>query len=68
MRLPISGRRVAGMPVGPSVRLPHSFSDLEGDVRQSLRRIAASPFMTKRDSLRGFIFDVATGRLNEVTF
>jgi carbonic anhydrase len=44
-----------------------SFSDLEEDVRQSLRRIQASPFVTKHESLRGFIFDVATGKLNEVT-
>jgi carbonic anhydrase len=44
-----------------------SFSDLEEDVRQSLRRIATSPFVTKHESLRGFIFDVATGKLNEVT-
>lgn len=44
-----------------------AFSDLEEDVRQSLRRIDASPFVTKQESLRGFIFDVATGRLNEVT-
>src|ERR1041385_6981830 len=44
-----------------------SFVDLEEDVRQSLRRIEANPFVTKHESLRGFIFDVATGRLNEVT-
>lgn len=44
-----------------------SFIDLEQDVRQSLRRIESSPFVTKHESLRGFIFDVATGRLNEVT-
>ncbi|MDY6997856.1 MAG: carbonic anhydrase [Actinomycetota bacterium] len=44
-----------------------SFSDLEEDVRQSLRRIEASPFVTKHDSLRGFVFDVATGLLEEVT-
>jgi carbonic anhydrase len=44
-----------------------SFSDLEEDVRQSLRRIDNSPFVTKHESLRGFIFDVATGKLNEVT-
>ena len=43
-----------------------SFSDLDEDVRQSLRRIDASPFVTKHESLRGFVFDVATGRLNEV--
>lgn len=44
-----------------------SFVDLEEDVRQSLRRIESSPFVTKHESLRGFIFDVATGKLNEVT-
>jgi len=44
-----------------------AFSDLEEDVRQSLRRIAASPFVTKHESARGFVFDVATGKLAEVT-
>ncbi len=44
-----------------------AFADLDEDVRQSLRRIEASPFVTKHESLRGFVFDVATGRLNEVT-
>lgn len=44
-----------------------SFTDLAEDVRQSLRRIEASPFVTKHESLRGFVFDVATGKLNEVT-
>lgn len=43
-----------------------SFPDLEEDVRQSLRRIDTSPFVSKHESLRGFIFDVATGELNEV--
>jgi carbonic anhydrase len=43
-----------------------SFTDLEEDVRQSLRRIEASPFVTNHESLRGFIFDVATGKLDEV--
>ncbi len=43
-----------------------AFPDLEEDVRQSLRRIEASPFVTKHESLRGFIFDVGTGRLDEV--
>lgn len=46
---------------------PESFSDIEEDVRQSLRRIEASPFVTLHESLRGFVFDVATGRLTEVT-
>ena len=44
-----------------------AFQDLDEDVRQSIRRIEASPFVTKHESLRGFVFDVATGRLNEVT-
>ena len=43
-----------------------AFPDLDEDVRQSLRRIEQSPFVTKHESLRGFIFDVATGKLNEV--
>ncbi|WP_063127091.1 beta-class carbonic anhydrase [Nocardia fusca] len=43
-----------------------AFSDLDEDVRQSLRRIETSPFITKTSSLRGFVFDVATGRLDEV--
>ena len=44
-----------------------AFDDLDEDVRQSLRRIENSPFVTKHESLRGFVFDVATGKLNEVT-
>ncbi|MFE3291653.1 beta-class carbonic anhydrase [Rhodococcus sp. NPDC059234] len=46
---------------------PESFGDLEEDVRQSLRRIETSPFVTATTSLRGFVFDVATGALTEVT-
>jgi len=44
-----------------------AFSDLERDVRQSIARIKASPFVANKDSVRGFIFDVTTGRLQEVT-
>lgn len=44
-----------------------AFPDVEEDVRQSIRRIAASPFVPHTDSVRGFVFDVATGRLIEVT-
>ena len=43
-----------------------SFGDVDEDVRQSLRRIDVSPFVTKHTSLRGFVFDVATGALREV--
>ena len=44
-----------------------AFPDVEEDVRQSLGRVEQSPFVTKHESLRGFVFDVATGKLNEVT-
>ena len=44
-----------------------AFTDLEEDVRQSIARIKASPFVPKKDAIRGFIFDVDTGKLNEVT-
>ena len=43
-----------------------AFPDAEADVRQSINRIKASPFIPLKDSVRGFVFDVATGRLNEV--
>ena len=43
-----------------------SFSDLDEDVRQSINRIKASPFIPHTDQVRGFVFDVATGKLNEV--
>jgi carbonic anhydrase len=43
-----------------------AFPDLDEDVRQSINRIKASPFIPHKDSVRGFIFDVATGKLNEV--
>ena len=43
-----------------------SFSDLESDVRQSIARIQASPFIPHKDSVRGFVYEVETGRLREV--
>jgi carbonic anhydrase len=43
-----------------------AFSDLDTDVRQSIARIKNSPFIPVRDSVRGFVFDVATGKLAEV--
>ena len=44
-----------------------SFSDLEEDVRQSIARIKASPFVPNKDSVRGFVYEVETGRLREVS-
>lgn len=43
-----------------------AFSDLDEDVRQSISRIKNSPFIPRKESVRGFVFDVATGLLNEV--
>ena len=44
-----------------------SFPDVDEDVRQSIARIKASPFVPNKDSVRGFIYDVTTGQLQEVT-
>jgi carbonic anhydrase len=43
-----------------------AFSDVEGDVRQSIARIHASPFLPSKN-VRGFVYEVETGRLREVT-
>ncbi len=43
-----------------------AFTDLDEDVRQSIARITASPFIPHKDQIRGFVFDVATGKLREV--
>jgi carbonic anhydrase len=43
-----------------------SFTDLEQDVRQSIARIKASPFIPRKDQIRGFIYEIETGRLREV--
>ena len=43
-----------------------SFSDLDTDVRQSIARIKASPFIPRKNSVRGFVYEVETGRLHEV--
>ena len=43
-----------------------TFDDLEGDVRQSIARIKASPFIPRTENVRGFVYDVRTGRLQEV--
>jgi carbonic anhydrase len=44
-----------------------AFDDLDEDVRQSIARIRSSPFVPVKNSIRGFVFDVATGKLNEVS-
>jgi carbonic anhydrase len=43
-----------------------AFADLDEDVRQNVARIKASPFIPHKDAVRGFVYDVTTGRLREV--
>jgi carbonic anhydrase len=43
-----------------------AFPELEEDVRQSVARIKASPFIPRKDGVRGFVYDVETGALREV--
>lgn len=52
------------------IRPPFSFEafpDLEEDVRQSIARLKASPFLPHTDQVRGFVYEVESGRLREVT-
>jgi carbonic anhydrase len=43
-----------------------AFPDLDGDVKQSIARIKASPFIPRKESVRGFVYEVESGRLREV--
>jgi carbonic anhydrase len=45
----------------------HAFADLEGDVREGIEKIKASPFVPRTDSVRGFVYEVETGALREVS-
>jgi len=45
---------------------PEAFPDVDEDVRQSVARINASPFIPHKDSVRAFVYEVETGRLREV--
>lgn len=45
----------------------HSFSDLEEDVREGVERIKSSPFIPRTDRVRGFVYEVETGGLREVS-
>ena len=52
------------------IRPPFSleaFGDLDEDVRQNVARIQASPFVPHKDSIRGFVYEVETGKLREVS-
>lgn len=43
-----------------------AFSDLDADVIQSINRITSDPYIPHKDSVRGFVYEVETGRLREV--
>ncbi|MBK5269117.1 MAG: carbonic anhydrase [Acidimicrobiia bacterium] len=55
----------ADVGIRPSFAL-ESFEDEVDDVQQSISRLQANPFITNKTNIRGFVFDVKTGRLNEV--
>ena len=44
-----------------------TFPDLDENVRESISRIKSSPFVPNKDSVRGFVYEVETGRLREVS-
>lgn len=46
---------------------PGAFSELETEIRQGIARIEASPFLPHREHVRGFVYEVESGRLREVT-
>ena len=45
-----------------------AFKDLEREVKQNIARVKASPFIPNKSKVRGFIYDVKSGRLNEVKY
>ncbi len=61
----LSARIKAEVGVAPPLKLG-AFSDLDQDVRESVARIKASPFLPHRDTVRGFVYDVTTGQVREV--
>ncbi len=61
----VKGQIQADVGIKPEFAL-EAFSNLEEDVRQSVARIEASPFIPHKESVRGFIYEVETGRLREV--
>ncbi|MBA2535310.1 MAG: carbonic anhydrase, partial [Rubrobacter sp.] len=52
--------------IKPSFAL-ESFSDLDENIRQSIARILSNPFIPNKDNVRGFVYEVETGRLREVS-
>ena len=62
----VKGQIHAETGIRPSFAL-EAFPDLDEDVRQSIERIKASPFVPNKSSIRGFVYNVKTGKLEEVT-
>jgi carbonic anhydrase len=56
-------REVGQRPEWPA----RAFADLEEDVRDSVRRVRECPFLPRREQVRGFVYDVETGRVREVS-
>jgi len=52
--------------IRPSFAL-EGFADLEADVIQTVARLKASPFIPHKGDIRGFVYEVDTGRVREVT-
>jgi carbonic anhydrase len=52
--------------VRPSFEL-RAFADLDDDVRDSIARVRASPLLAHRENVRGFVYDLDTGALREVS-
>jgi carbonic anhydrase len=61
----VKGKIEAEVGIRPAFAL-EAFPDAEDDVKQSIARIEASPFIPNKKSVRGFVYDVRSGRLNEV--
>jgi carbonic anhydrase len=61
----VKGQIESEVGIRPAFAL-EAFSDLDSDVKQSIARIQASPFIPHKSSVRGFVYDVKTGQLNEV--
>ncbi|HTW88162.1 MAG TPA: carbonic anhydrase [Candidatus Binataceae bacterium] len=55
---------------GTAVHAPshfHAFQDLETNVRRQIQKLRAHPWVPKEISVRGFVYDVRTGKLREIT-
>jgi len=67
-----SDREVAdGIEADTGVRPPFNlgaFDDVEEDLHDALRQVQDCPYLTRTESVRGFIYDVDTGAINEVSY